>query len=199
MPGQYWWQTIKYNGFDVDFFMLDSNFHDGKKPGQDKNHNICQGHGTCYGVDQYHCSSWLHTVWDESKDMLRKGLASSQATWKIVVTHFPGSTVAGDLSEFSHQIDLLFTGHQHDQKAGNDHGIDWIISGGGGGVSSDGHPSYDGHDDAYGFVDFTISKTELKYEMLSWGGPHGDFIIRNSKTLTPKSSRLNTANTTIVV
>merc|ERR1712046_108666 len=123
-------------------------------------------------------------------DMLQKGLKNSTANWRIVVTHFPGPAIAASLKDMASEIDLVFTGHTHWQQLGNDNGIDWIISGGGGGVTSDGVPDASGKDNAYGFVDFTISKSALKIDMITWGGVQGtgDEIILQSKTLKPKSS-----------
>merc|ERR1712154_698524 len=87
-------------------------------------------------------------------------------------------------------IDLIFTGHTHYQVHGEDKGIPWIISGGGGGVTSDAKPAISGHDSAYGFVDFTITKDELKFDMHSWGGmDDGNMIIMDSKTLYKSVSK----------
>lgn len=128
--------------------------------------------------------------------MLEEGLSKSDADWKIINTHFPGSSIAGQpkIQELNtrYGIDLIFTGHTHWQSTGEDHGIPWIISGGGGGVSSDAKPRLDGQDDAYGFVDFTISKDTLKSDMHSWGGMDGEgsFIVRNTKTLSKGKATL---------
>jgi len=92
-------------------------------------------------------------------------------------------------------IDLLFTGHTHWQKHGEDFGIPWIVSGGGGGVSADCLPDINGDDEAYGFVDFTITKDSLKFDLRSWGGmdPSPDGIIWQSETLSKRSANASLA------
>lgn len=193
MPAQFWSQNVQYSGFSVDVFMLESNFLDAKPVGADPGHNICQdGFQTnqdCWGLNLNSCFRHFQDSWHASLDMLEEGLKRSTADWKIINTHFPGSAIAG-LSRIQelhsrYGFDLLFTGHTHYQVDGEDHGIPWIVSGGGGGVTSDAKPSITGHDDAYGFVDFTINKDYLKYDMHSWGGIEetGGHIIRKSKTL----------------
>merc|ERR1712080_374665 len=88
-------------------------------------------------------------------------------------------------------IDLIFTGHTHFQSTGATKGINWIISGGGGGATSDVKPSLSGHDGLYGFVDFTITRQALKFDMLSWGGIDADKqIIMSSKTINARTSTL---------
>jgi len=194
MPAQFWSQRIVYTDFTVDVFILESNFFDAKPRHEDPNHNMC-GHGDppagpCYGVTPTSCSTWFRDNWDKSSDFLKKGLAASDATWKLVQTHYPGPTIAGLIATQSAKIDLIITGHTHFQSLGSTNGIDWVITGGGGGVTSDSTPVPSGEDDAYGFVDFTISKSELKMDMYSWGGPPpGRAIIRNSKTINPKTSK----------
>merc|ERR1712190_224023 len=53
------------------------------------------------------------------------------------------------------------------------YGQDWkdtaiIVSGGGGGIFSEGNPDPKGHDNEYGFMDLTLSKGELEVESFSW-------------------------------
>jgi len=189
MPGQYWSQTVNYTDFSIDIFMLDSNFLDTWPAGVEPNHNLCQGSTrSCYGINGSNCQSSFHAAWKKSVEMLEAGLKKSTATWKIVNTHFPGPSITGmsDIQSLhaKYGIDLVFTGHTHYQVHGTDHGINWIISGGGGGVSSDAKPAISGHDSAYGYVDFTVTKDSLKYDMHSWGGmDDGNVIIMDSKIL----------------
>lgn len=46
----------------------------------------------------------------------------------------------------------------------------WVVSGGGGGITSEHIPDPAGNDDQYGFVDLTVSKDELVFEALSHKG-----------------------------
>lgn len=192
MPAQFWSQTIQYTGFSVDVFMLDSNFMDALPVGSDPNHNICQvrdgSADYCWGISLDNCVSELNSVWRQGLEMLESRLATSTATWKIIVSHFPGPAITGNskIKELNtkYGIDLVFTGHTHYQYASStDKDIPYIISGGGGGVTSDCKPSTDGHDGCYGFVDFTITRDALTYDMHSWGGFNGEEIVMSSRTI----------------
>jgi hypothetical protein len=186
MPGQYWSRTVQYQDFAVEYFFLESNYQDGNVP--DPGHLICQGDGECLGMNKDTCFNDLMKAYVESKNMLEAGLKKSTAEWHIVVTHFPAQSFVGDpwFQQMNEQygIDLILTGHSHKQHTGNDHGMQWIITGGGGGVTSDDPPDYPrGNDTAYGFVDFAINRTHLTYDMHTWGGnrtAEGDIIIHSS-------------------
>lgn len=207
MPGQYWTQPVRYNGFSIDIFMLESNFLDAKPPGSDPDHNICHDiQGTdldCWGLSLNTCTSWFHDSWQHSIDMLQEGMSKSTADWKFVVTHYPGPVVASlqEIQDINTQygIDMLFTGHSHSQLVGDTSNISWVQSGGGGGVSSDALPTMSGHDCAYGFVDFEINKDTLKIHMNSWGGGDGTGppIVMQTKTIS-KTSVGNTRETVFV-
>merc|ERR1712048_104904 len=84
-------------------------------------------------------------------------------------------------------------GHTWVQTTGEDNGMRWILTGGGGGVTSDTTPSHDGNDNAYGFIDFKINRTHLQYDMHTWGGnsnePVGKEIIWKSVTFESKKLR----------
>ena len=41
-----------------------------------------------------------------------------------------------------------------------------------------------GQDSAYGFVDFAVNRTNLKFDMHTWGGEEGKIIIKETVTLT---------------
>jgi len=187
MPALYWSQRVQYLDFAVDLNFLESNFFDAEPAGVDLNHNMC-GHGSsCYDINPKTCPSFFHEAWAGSVEMLRKNLAESDARWQVVVTHFPGPIIAPMLATMADRIDLLITGHAHFQAMGSSAGIDWIISGGGGGVTSDAQPTEDGHDSAYGFVDITVTSHKMIVDLLSWGGhAPGHEIITQSRTLKPK-------------
>merc|ERR1711920_665145 len=64
-------------------------------------------------------------------------------------------------------------GFADSQKAGYTDFLDptaWIVSGGGGGVTSEHAPSLDGNDDEYGFMDLTLSKRNITVEAISHSG-----------------------------
>jgi len=185
MPAPFWSQRVEYNGFSVEVFNLDSNNNDASPIGEDPHHNLCQefrksDSGTCHGMNVGNCQQKLNQLWAGSLKMLEQGLSKpDRATWTIVNTHFPVTWYYMDdeLKRLHQQygIDLMFTGHSHQQETGYTHNYTYIISGGGGGVTSDGCPEYDGDDDAYGFVDFTIDANALSWDMHSHGGVHAEF------------------------
>merc|ERR1712216_167805 len=191
-------------GFNILVFHLDSNYLDAFPLGSDPDHNICQYRDwsakECYGVTLQNCRKTLTDLWWSGLKMMEDVLKTKTATWHIVNTHFPGPAIAskGKIQELhkTYGIDLLFTGHTHWQSVGKSKGINWIISGGGGGVSADSKPNLKATDHAYGFVDFTISKTTLKVDMHSWGGVDnhaGEPIITTSRTYTAHGLSNSTA------
>jgi hypothetical protein len=190
LPAQYWSRKVQYLDFAVEYFFLDSNVVDVWN--QDPGHYLCQHDPTlqCWGVNQDKCPQWFNDLWSNGKTMVEEGLKKSTAEWHIIVTHFPPPTVIADKYfqrlNTQYGIDLVFTGHTHEQVAGIDKGtgMPWIISGGGGGVTTDSNPDFPGgHDVAYGFVDFAINRTNLKFDMHTWGGSDGNIIIQDSVTL----------------
>merc|ERR1712139_473365 len=118
---------------------------------------------------------WFHTQWSEGIKMAEDVLKESTAEWHIVVTHFPTMYADADIKRLHelYGIDVLFTGHAHLQSlTQRENGMVTVISGGGGGVTTDGGmvDLVHGDDDALGFVDFAIDRTQLKINMHSWGG-----------------------------
>lgn len=144
------------------------------------------------------CYSSFQNSWQEQRAWLEEELAKSTADWQIVVTHYPPSfpPEAGNFDLWpslgkKYGIDLMVTGHTHSQslKIGDNYTrpdmdmseFPYVISGGGGGIYSEGPPNVDGHDDEYGFVDFKISRESLEIVMLSHTGE-----VRNSATIHPR-------------
>jgi hypothetical protein len=202
MPGQYWSRKVQYADFAVEYFFLESNIIDARNPG-DKDHYICQGDGQCYGITAEKCQDMFKEAFDESKNMLEAGLKASTAEWHIIVTHYPGPDITSDAQVIElhkkYGIDLVFTGHQHQQTAGFDNGMHYIISGGGGGITTDSGSNSDGHDDAYGFVNFKINRTHLRYDMYTWGGNNRDGDIEEIQdSLTLTSHKYSAATQSVV-
>eukprot|EP00929_Paragymnodinium_shiwhaense_P109465 TRINITY_DN75900_c0_g1_i1.p1 TRINITY_DN75900_c0_g1~~TRINITY_DN75900_c0_g1_i1.p1 ORF type:complete len:467 (+),score=87.13 TRINITY_DN75900_c0_g1_i1:86-1486(+) len=169
MPGQYWSQRVSYTDFAIDYFFMDSNHQDvGTGPG----HDPCTAGNPCWNITTKSCPAWLGKAWSGSVEMLRNGIKASTADYRIIVTHFPGPSIAGypEIQALKDEIDLIFTGHTHWQQFGSTGGVNWIISGGGGGVTSDSLPSTDGHDNAYGFTNFVATRKELRAELITWSG-----------------------------
>jgi len=202
MPSQYWHRRVQYTDFSAHFFFLDSNFIDAND--MSPYHLICQGNPNfdCWGISLGSCRDWLNKAWQSSKDMVAAELNKArnhknEAEWHILVTHFPAPMVFSDPFfqnlNAEYGIDLIVTGHTHMQMTGVDDntGMHWIITGGGGGVTSDAGPVGNGQDDAYGFVDFTINASFLKWDMHSWGGGRGEGppIIRRTVTVQSHKRR----------
>merc|ERR1712060_974644 len=89
----------------------------------------------------------------------------------------------------------IVTGHRHEQAVSNRDpaigGAAWVVSGGGGGITSEGLPRLDGNDDQYGFFDVTISKSAIKLEAISHDG-----VLRSTTVIAPRVGRTSTTSTT---
>mmetsp|Transcript_27005 Transcript_27005/g.76629 ORF Transcript_27005/g.76629 Transcript_27005/m.76629 type:complete len:359 (+) Transcript_27005:2313-3389(+) len=200
-PAQYWRTTARYPGFHVDYFFVDSNTFGAAASVADPEHNICsEQHNTKHGSQScgvqgpsstQDCPGWFSRLWEEQLDWMDEGLSHSDADWQVVVTHYPpewGTATWASMSA-KHGIDLIITGHVHSQgvhylEPGNAMGpTAYIVSGGGGGITSGLPPHPEGEDDAYGFMDLTLSREEIKIEAISHAG------IRRSVTCVRQRPR----------
>jgi len=190
MPAPYWSQTVKFTdaGFTLDLFMMDSNAMDAKTSSEDPEHNICgQKHNpagaTCTSAggppSVEGCYAWFWSLWAEQKIWVQKKLAASSADWQIINTHFPCGHQAGFYRSLhtEYGLDLLITGHRHDQelheKSGMLGGMTCIVTGGGGGITSESSPMDDTEwygEGQYGFYDLTISKSKIFIESVNYDG-----------------------------
>lgn len=185
LPAQYWRQKVKYPGFSVDYFFVDTNVYTAQAPSADAAHNICSnahvkkeaGCGQEGPKSVEDCPAWFAELWAEQIPWLDANLGKSTADWQIVVTHFPPTWGMDYWVKLAakHGIDLFLTGHQHDQELhlGPDdflHPTAWVVSGGGGGITSEGLPNKEGHDDQYGFFELTLTKEVIEIQGLSHGG-----------------------------
>ncbi|CAE7569408.1 ACP5 [Symbiodinium sp. CCMP2592] len=194
MPAPYYKTSVVYAdlGFDVDYFFLDSNFIDAMPPEEDPNHNMCsrknnKPSASCAAADGPEsvdaCPGWFASLWAEQKPWVTQLMGQSKANWQIVVTHFP----CGHEQDFYKSLqglgmDLLVTGHRHDQElwlpddyAKNHMGVTCIVTGGGGGITSEATPNPEETEDwygegQYGFYDLTISKSEILIESINYDG-----------------------------
>ncbi|CAE7752761.1 Acp5 [Symbiodinium sp. CCMP2592] len=194
MPAPYYKTSVVYadQDFDVDYFFLDSNFIDAMPPEEDPNHNMCsrknnKPSASCAAADGPEsvdaCPGWFASLWAEQKPWVTKLMGQSKANWQVVVTHFP----CGHEQDFYKSLrdlgmDLLVTGHRHDQElwlpddyAKNHMGVTCIVTGGGGGITSEATPNPEETEDwygegQYGFYDLTISKSEILIESINYDG-----------------------------
>jgi hypothetical protein len=169
------------------------------------------------------CPTWFKNLWDEQKRWLDDVVPLSTADWRIVVTHFPPYFGKEDWIPLArkHEIDFVITGHRHSQfvravgdkpeliwpdwgagayKVGFTDFLDptpWVVSGGGGGITSEHAPSVDGNDDQYGFMDLTLTKHYITVEAISHTGilRRAVNITHNYRTTT--TTLTNTTTTTV--
>eukprot|EP00404_Azadinium_spinosum_P001719 CAMPEP_0180430302 /NCGR_PEP_ID=MMETSP1036_2-20121128/7815_1 /TAXON_ID=632150 /ORGANISM="Azadinium spinosum, Strain 3D9" /LENGTH=500 /DNA_ID=CAMNT_0022436031 /DNA_START=39 /DNA_END=1541 /DNA_ORIENTATION=- len=189
-PAMYYSSRVHYPDFAVDYYFMDSNVFDAFAPDADPGHNICskkhnQKEAATCGlqgpVSVEECPRWFKRLWDAQVEWLEQSLAQSIADWQVVVTHFPpekswGADIAWARLSKEYGIDLFVTGHRHSQEV---HYLEtsnalrptaYIVSGGGGGITSEGLPTASGDDDEYGFMDLTLSSTEIRIDAISHGG-----------------------------
>jgi len=185
-PAQYWSVTMDYENFTVDYYFMDTNHNDAHDPNQDGAHNICSAAhnkpGASCGASGPKsvgdCPNWFYSLWGAQKAWIEGELQRSTADWQIIVTHFPPDWETGYWQYLCNKygIDLMLTGHRHMQELHHweiQNAIKptpWVVTGGGGGVTSEHPPNWAGTDDQYGFVDLTLSKNEIKVQLITHSG-----------------------------
>lgn len=149
-------------------------------------------------------------LWDKQYKWFTRKVANSDADWQIVVTHYPGSQNLGHSGTNqvfwtkwapAHGVDLIVTGHKHYQRIysgdmgpqhGNWEGTVNVVTGGGGGITSDGQTlTRDGQDDNYGFMEFHVTLAEIEVRSYSAGGIKNAMILRNSTIIKPVAKKSN--------
>lgn len=191
MPAAYYSTHIDFTdaGFSMDVFVIDTNAMDAEDPPKDPNHNICSSDFNPASADcsaqggppsVAGCKAWFWKLWAEEKTWLAKKLDSSKADWQVVVTHFPCGHQAGFYKAMHHQhgLDLLVTGHRHNQELWDPSrlsGLGCFVTGGGGGISSEATPNPNNKRDwygeaQYGFFDLTISKEKIDITSINYDG-----------------------------
>jgi hypothetical protein len=141
-------------------------------------------------------------MWADQLEWLDKRLRESTADWQIIVSHFPpqwswGSKEWRDLSD-KYGIDLFVGAHRHQQELhewGEAH-MPWVVTGGGGGVTSEADPHSWGNGlDQYGFMDMTISKESATIEAINqFGAVRGSMTIKPREGLWQLEQRENQSN-----
>lgn len=222
VPSLYWRQRVRFAETVADFFFVDTNVLDARSPQNSPNTNICSYSSmnldfvdsdeaaslgfTCGEKgprSPTDCVGWFQKLWNEQLIWLEKELRGSvtAANWQIIVTHFPPE--AGWKLETwqyladRYGIDLMVTGHRHQQEihasfSGPLGATAYVVTGGGGGITSERAPSLDGRDDQYGFMDIAISKDQISIEAISHSG-----LVRASTVLKPRVASLNIDASTV--
>jgi hypothetical protein len=136
----------------------------------------------------FDCKVWFDQLWLEQLDWLHLHLSNSSADWQIVVTHFPpvyDPVLFRNLSD-DYGIDVFLTGHLHRQEV---HGNDdtnflaptvWIVSGGGGGITSDFPPDLNG-DSQYGYMIMTLTKDSIEIVNIDHAGNEGERAVASPR------------------
>jgi len=190
MPGLWWSQKVHFETFSLELWFLDGNYLDAKPLGVDPNHNICNSKlpgtdGSCKGpgydfFDTHSCSRWHAKNWRDQMQWLREGLENSKAHYTGLVAHyinnFDGPDMSGMIKHYG--VDIVMAGHSHYQVVGQGNGCSpeapcgdqpiRIISGGGGGITSEAKANeYNG---MYGFMDVEMTATHLTAFTVNWAG-----------------------------
>ncbi|CAE7445528.1 Acp5 [Symbiodinium natans] len=187
LPAMYWMQRVEYTdqGFAAEFLMIDSNAMDVKPYDADPEHNLCgrlhnPAGATCAATggpkDLSECFRWFWDLWNkEQKPWVEQKLQASTADWQVIVTHFTCGTQAEWYKRLRQQfgLDLLVTGHTHTQQVFHNSkmlgGMTCFITGGGGGIVSEGDATPQ-RSSQYGFFDLTISKEKIVLESINHNG-----------------------------
>jgi hypothetical protein len=127
-------------------------------------------------------------VGDRQTRWLKRHLADSTATWKIVSLHHPAYTCAGYLSNPAvvsrwvplfrqYGVDLVLSGHDHNyQRFAPSHGVTYVVHGGGGQElyalrhCPDGYPKRSFARRAHGFLDIVVRPGSLRLKAVNLSG-----------------------------
>lgn len=205
-PALFWKRTAQFRNFSAEFFFVDTNKVDTyQTPDVDPEHNICsRSHNQppqplgCNGTSITSpdtCWKFFDDLWKEQKAWLAKELKSSSAEWQIIVTHYPpyfepcrSDVWTSYLADYG--VDFYISGHTHLQKASNFQGTPYVISGGGGGITSETLPTTSGEDDGYGFMDVVITHDVLTVTRYSHGGVDNQTIVRGVTSVAPRKAKV---------
>uniref|UniRef100_A0A7S0A4V5 Calcineurin-like phosphoesterase domain-containing protein n=1 Tax=Pyrodinium bahamense TaxID=73915 RepID=A0A7S0A4V5_9DINO len=198
-PAQYWSANVRYANFSVDYYFMDTNVYSAFNPHDNPDTNLCSVEHTPKGascgqqgpLSVWDCPKWFKRLWRDQMEWIQRVLPDSTADWQVVVTHFPPTFGRDGWERLSreHGLDLIITGHVHRQEV---HYLEpgnfvrptcWLVSGGGGGITSEGKPNVTGADDQYGFFDLTLTKEAILVEAISHGGQ-----VRSSTKVLPRET-----------
>jgi len=209
MPAIYWHQKMQFPDYAIDFYMLDTNINDAMPANKKPDHNICsfynQKDASCAAVggptSTHDCPAWFHNLWSAQEKWVENMLTQSYANWQIIVTHFPCEKHPKYWRKLHdhYGLDLLVTGHKHDQELWKAHdaatmnklgGLTCFVTGGGGGITSEDSPHkgkgmshpWPNVNTQYGFFDLAVSKTQIRVESIDHTGR-----VVDSTTVHPKS------------
>jgi len=174
-------------------------------PGKHCEASIYPGPGASCGASgpqtQPECKAWFNKLWEDNYKWLKAVVYASDAEWQFVVNHYPATYALGqagvsymDWSKFLDPmgVDLYISGHSHEQTVhyGAEKDYDfgksaWVITGGGGGITTMGAPDTEGEDDQYGFMEVALSLNQLNITAYSHGGINNRTIVRSHTSVAP--------------
>merc|ERR1712129_649521 len=127
--GQFWSTKVHYHDFSVDYIFHESNVNDAFAPQDLPGHNICSAQNNPAGAtcgatgptSPLDCTGWFLRLWKEQIPWMRTRLHGSTADWRIVVTHYPPDFRKDEWAHMANEskIDLIVTGHRHQQEVYN--------------------------------------------------------------------------------
>ncbi|TYZ62933.1 hypothetical protein PybrP1_003313 [[Pythium] brassicae (nom. inval.)] len=214
LTDHYYKESVEKDGVSVDIFNIDTNFAEShgvrqvccqcygvvkakglaeadEKVLSNKCNDAKSGDELCADGDRAMydaCSNTIKKWWDDSLTGIKKDLAASKATWKIINSHYsPHFHMSEDkMKEWymitkEHGVHLWMNGHTH----GFNHdiskwGTHFYENGGGGGIQSEtsGHPpevaekfvdhAWIAAGNPYGFFELHVSKDWLKTEFVTF-------------------------------
>jgi len=219
MPARYYSRKVQHKGFVAEYFVIDSNAYDALDVWQEPKHNLCSQQynpagAQCTGNDGpqniWACKGWFWGSYKYQKQWMEQKVRESTSRWKIAVTHFPcgydGSWYKGMFERYG--LDLLVTGHRHQQELWwkgtssqyiqnfmrrNDMGdLVCIMSGGGGGITSENFNNADYGKDLqlYGFFDILMAKDWMSIELVGT-----DANAKGNVSIVPHEIRMPTTTT----
>jgi len=172
MPGAFYNHRVDFDGFSVEYFMLDTNLEDafvGRHGG------ICQQKLCWQAFDRENvpfkaCSDWFKNMWNVQMKWYKKTLQASTADWKILVMHHkPVGEIAAKIHPLAveHGVQLLIGSHTHELAFFEK----WytakkplLVVGAGGGAQANpgcGGAIYCSKPHEYGFADVEINQKQM--------------------------------------
>lgn len=195
MKSHYYKESVTQNGVSVDIFNIDTNYADshaahqvccqcyGYSQGSTtfECNNVQKGDAFCAGgnIGMYEaCMAHIKEWWDDSIVSIKRDLAASTATWKVINTHYSPHFHMGEdkmktwyLICKQYGVHIWFNGHthgfNHDISKWNTH---FFENGGGGGIQSE--TSGNRPEQAAAFVDT---------QWIGAGAPYGFFELTFSE------------------
>lgn len=191
--------TNSSESFTVQLFMIDTN----AAPNHGYNEICCQSYGyagrgcddaECEAEHQggcapsqqvVECRTLLTQMFDDSLSNLERDLKASNATWKIVNSHYsPRMHMTPPQQERLYTIleqggvHAFFFGHTHGEGHEYRNGIHYLMNGAGGGIKRNGGDGNIWGLSAYAFLGVSVAKSMMEVRFFGFGDGWGNFDKR---------------------